>query len=493
MNVPAFFERLREAGRAGRTALDTPEGPVSYAELDGLVARHADRLAALDTRAVASLMDNGADWIVHDLACLRAGVVHLPLPLFFTPAQIRAALGAGGVGALVTGAGPGAAFPDLDGDPGEPWSPTLRLHRLRAPATALHPGTAKITFTSGSTGDPKGVCLGAAEMLDVAASLASATGPLAIERHLAALPLPVLLENIAGVYAPLLQGAAVAVRPLGQVGLQGSSRFDPAVFHAALEQSGANSVIALPQMLRAYAGWLAATGVRAPSALRFMAVGGAAVGAALLTQARALGLPAYEGYGLSEACSVQALNLPGADIPGSAGRPLPHARLRVAPDGEIEIAGTHALGYLGQPALARTWLPTGDLGHLDDAGFLHIDGRKKNVLVTGFGRNVSPEWVELHLAGQPGIAHAVVLGDGQPALGAVLWPLPGTDEAAMHRAVERVNEILPDYARVGSWSRARAEFSPASGMATANGRPRRDAIAALHADLFLSIHQPPLP
>ncbi|KAG0758694.1 hypothetical protein G6F22_019574 [Rhizopus arrhizus] len=115
-------------------------------------------------------------------------------------------------------------------------------------------------------------------------------------------------------------------------------------------------------MLRVYTGWLQATGASAPSELRLMAVGGAAVGADLLASARAQGLPAYEGYGLSEACSVQTLNLPGADCPGSAGYPLPHARLRVPTAGAIEVAGTHALGYLGAQTAFRQWLPTGDLG-----------------------------------------------------------------------------------------------------------------------------------
>ncbi|OZI60731.1 AMP-binding protein [Bordetella genomosp. 11] len=491
MKVEDFFALLADARRAADTALVTEAGDLSYETLNRRVEAHAGRLAALGGGAVASLMDNGADWVVHDLACLRAGLVHLPLPPFFTPAQLRAAMSAAGTSTLVTGASMKDALAALDPGEGESWSDTLGVYRPRLPAVPAHPGTAKITFTSGSTGNPKGVCLGAREMLGVAAGVAAATASLGIRRHMTALPLPVLLENIAGVYAPLIQGAAIVVHPGARVGLRGSSSFDAAAFHGALQACGAESAIVLPQMLRVYAGWLAATGAKAPAGLRFMAVGGAAVGAPLLLQARALGLPAYEGYGLSEACSVQTLNLPGADSPGSAGRPLPHAGVRIAPDGEIEIAGTHALGYLGQPPAADAWLRTGDLGHIDDAGFLHIEGRKKNVLITGFGRNVSPEWVELQLAGQPGIAHAVVLGEGQAALGAVLWPLPGTDDATLQAGVDRANRLLPDYARIGAWMRARAEFSFASGMATPNGRPRRDAIAARHADLFLDVHLHP--
>lgn len=158
--------------------------------------------------------------------------------------------------------------------------------------------------------------------------------------------------------------------------------------------------------------------------------------------------------------------------------------MRIAADGEIEVAGAHALGYLGQAPMLQRWLPTGDLGHLDDEGFLHVQGRKKNVLITGFGRNVSPEWIELCLAAQDSVAQAVVLGEGQAELGAVIWPLPGATAAEVRAGIDRANRALPDYARIGPWTLARAEFTVASGLATANGRPRRSAIAAMHPDLF---------
>jgi long-subunit acyl-CoA synthetase (AMP-forming) len=106
------------------------------------------------------------------------------------------------------------------------------------------------------------------------------------------------------------------------------------------------------------------------------------------------------------------------------------------------------------------------------------------VLITGYGRNVSPEWVELRLANQPVIAHCVVLGEGQAALGAVIWPLGNPSDSAIQACVDQVNQGLPDYARIGSWMRARAEFSATSGLATVNGRPRRQAVAELHSDLF---------
>jgi long-subunit acyl-CoA synthetase (AMP-forming) len=161
---------------------------------------------------------------------------------------------------------------------------------------------------------------------------------------------------------------------------------------------------------------------------------------------------------------------------------LPHAQVRVAPDGELEISGTLMAGYLGEGTHPPKWWPTGDLGRIDADGFVYVEGRKKNVLITGFGRNVSPEWVESALRGDPAVAQAVVFGEGQPALSAVLWPLqPGIPDETLQRAVAATNAGLPDYARVARWARGRAPFDAQSGLATANGRPRRDAILALHA------------
>lgn len=222
---------------------------------------------------------------------------------------------------------------------------------------------------------------------------------------------------------------------------------------------------------------------RAPASLRMVAVGGAAVGSRLLAAARSVGLPAYEGYGLSEGASVQTLNLPGAERDGSAGRALPHARLRIAADGEIEIAGSLFSGYLGDPAPAPAWWPTGDLGSMDDDGFVYVRGRKKLVLITSFGRNVSPEWIETQLRDESAIGQAVVLGDGQAMLSSVLWPVRAeATDADLQAAVDAANARLPDYARVHRWTRGRAAFDAASGMATPNGRPQRAAILTAHAD-----------
>jgi acyl-coenzyme A synthetase/AMP-(fatty) acid ligase len=488
---PDLFARLRAHSPAAPALVDA-HGIVDYRTLLAGVERTAADLVARGVRVLATQLDNGVAWAMADLAALHAGIVHVPLPGFFSPGQRQHVLRAAGVDALlVPAAGSAASTSGASREGGAALrvgSETLQLVRLEAPAAATPHGTAKITFTSGTTGTPKGVCLSAQGLADVAFSVAEALAPIGIARHLCALPLPLLLENVAGLYAPLAAGASVVLLPGPAVGLTGSSVFDPAVLDAAIEHHRADSVITLPQMLRLWTGWRAARGAQ-PSRLAFVAVGGAPAGATLIGQARAQGLPAYEGYGLSECGSVQTLNLPHADSPGSVGRPLPHARVRIGAGGEIEVSGTPMLGYLGAAPGAPPWWPTGDLGSIDAAGFLSVRGRTRHVLITAFGRNVSPEWVETHLASQPAVAQAAVFGDGEPALSAVLWParadLPDT---ALAQGVRAANAVLPDYARVSRWIRASAPFSAASGMATANGRPRRDAILHHHAAALAAAH-----
>jgi long-subunit acyl-CoA synthetase (AMP-forming) len=192
-------------------------------------------------------------------------------------------------------------------------------------------------------------------------------------------------------------------------------------------------------------------------------VGGAKVSPALILRARSLGLPVYEGYGLSECASVVALNLPGADRPGSVGRPLAHAEVRLM-EKEIHVK------------IDGAWHATGDLGALDADGFVHIHGRRRHVLITSFGRNVSPEWPEAELLAGRAIVQAAVFGEARPALCAVVVPAPGAPDAEVEAQVRLANARLPDYAQIRSWLRAEAPFSAQNGLATANGRPHRDAL-----------------
>ena len=189
-----FFERLAAFGE--RPALVEGQQALSYAELLAAVAARSERLRALGARRVALALDNGIEWVLWDLATLHAGLVCVPLPAFFSAEQQRHVLGSAGIDCLIGAPMPGFASV-ADG---------IQRRRVSQPA-ALHAGTCKITYTSGTTGQPKGVCLDLASQLAVAASLVEASASREVQRHLCVLPLATLLENIAGVYAPLLAGA----------------------------------------------------------------------------------------------------------------------------------------------------------------------------------------------------------------------------------------------------------------------------------------------
>jgi len=472
---PGMLRALRRhAARApGRDLVIGDRARLTCAALADLVATWSAHLRRMSPGPVALALDNGPAWAVLDLAALAAGIPCVPIPLFFTPEQVHHVVRAAGARLILRDRPTkgGMAVASIAGTP--IWTQVL-------PETAprVAPGIAKVTFTSGTTGAPKGVRLTANAMARVARSLVAATGATAGDRHLALLPLATLLENLAGVYAPLLAGASVALPGLARVGLSGSSDLDPERMVRALKDHEASTAIVLPGMLKAMVSVLA-RGAAAPKRLRFLAVGGAPVSPALLAEAKTLGLPVFQGYGLSECASVVALNAPGDDRPGSVGRPLPHLRIATAEDGEILISGSGFAGYLGdEPPAADAPLATGDLGRIDGDGYLHIEGRKKDIFITGFGRNVSPAWVESELTAHPAIRQAAVFGEGAEANTAVV--VPASETAAVAEAVAAANRRLPDYARIGRWIVARIPFTPANGLAGPSGEPRRAAIGAAH-------------
>lgn len=435
-------------------------------------------------RVVAVLADNGPEWVIADLACQLAGAVHLPLPPFFSGEQLRHVLVEAGADTVLADQPERIGELDLGFSLTGRWQSLQWLRRVAEPAV-LPPGTAKISFTSGSTGAPKGACLSLAGLFDTATAVCERLGALPLQRHLAVLPLALLLENVAGVYAPLLRGMEVHLPPLATLGWQGMAGFDPARLEAAAAQAGADSLILVPELLK---GWTLFRGARGGGVAGpcFVAVGGARVAPDLLAAARAVGIPAYQGYGLTEAGSVVALNLPGDDGEG-VGRPLPHAEWRIEA-GELLVRTRGFLGYVGAPADPGAWFRTGDLASLDARGHLHLAGRSKNLLITSYGRNISPEWLESLLLAEPAILQAVVCGDGEAAPAAVVVPRPGVGRAEAEAAVAHVNGALPDYARIGRVVFSEP-FSAANGLATGNGRPRREPILSRHAAALAATHE----
>ena len=279
---------------------------------------------------------------------------------------------------------------------------------------------AAIIYTSGSTGQPKGVRHESGQLAWSAAALAAAISATEDDSYLSALPLSLLLESICAIFIPALVG--------------GRSHFDTALAEtvgrgaptgvaAAFSRHRPTTGVVVPELLRLWvAELLAAGGQKAPDSLRFVAVGGAAVPPRLAEAAWHLGIPVHEGYGLSECCSVVAVNRPGARIAGSVGEPLPGLSVSIR-NGEIHVDGPCVTdGYLGGGVAERPWA-TGDLGGLDGAGRLTVFGRRDNLIVTALGRNISPEWVETVLLDDPGVAFCAVAA-ADAGLAALIVPAP---------------------------------------------------------------------
>ncbi|MFQ2785128.1 AMP-dependent synthetase/ligase [Aeromonas sp. INTO2] len=458
-------------------ALQGSQGELDYRTLWQQIQRLADRLQHAGIRRLALQLDNGLSWALIDLACTRAGIVVIPVPHFFSPAQQAWLLESCGADALVGPEHQGwqAAAPLvlMAGRPDEQAVPLWR--RIPTSLPELPAGTAKITYTSGTTGQPKGVCLSLEQMTAVCGSLALRVAPARVEKHLTLLPLTTLLENLTGLYVPLLTGACSRIPSLGELGFSGSSKLDPAALAQALLRWPSHSLVLVPELLRLLLALCLNTPALATQlgTLRFVAVGGGKVAPELIAHARAAGLPVYEGYGLSECGSVVALNGPHGDRPGSVGLPLPHCQVTIAADGEVMVSGSAMLGYLGEEGETGSQIATGDLGRIDEEGYLHITGRKKNVQITAFGRNFSPEWVEAQAQLCPAIARIVIFGDGQPANVALIQPLPGS-QSQLPEQIARLNQQLPDYARIHHWLPVALDQLP--GLLTANGRPRRNEI-----------------
>jgi len=491
MTTSVLHSALR-AVEPHRVALDDGSRVVTFGELGPLLDEEGGWLAAGGER-FALLADNGVGWALTDLALHLRQLSSVPLPGYFTAPQIQHALDDAGIDCVLaddtTQVGELLAGWRNGGVSGRTGLTMFRRQLDAAARPRLPAGTVKVTYTSGSTAAPKGVCLGATDLEAVAQSLAGATAALGVERHLCLLPLATLLENVGGIYAPLLVGARAMLPGAAATGMSYAGPDVPRML-ACIGASEPDSLILVPELLRilvvaAERGW------PVPLSLKFVAVGGASVAVELLERAAAAGLPVYEGYGLSECASVVCLNTPAARRKGSAGRPLPHAQVRVDADGQLMVSGVTMRGYLGDaPRRPGEEWATGDLGEIDADGYVYVRGRLRNIYITSFGRNVSPEWVEREIALESAIRHVLVQGEARPyAVAIVSASRDGADAATIDRAIAAANARLPDYAQVRRWIRATEPFTLENGLLTSNGRLRRREIELRHGALLDALYR----
>ncbi|MDF8265789.1 AMP-dependent synthetase/ligase [Luteipulveratus flavus] len=325
--------------------------------------------------------------------------------------------------------------------------------------------TATIVYTSGTTGRPKGCVLTHGNFLTLTEN--------AVERLKTVVDSPaaatLLFLPLAHVFARLIQFVAVYSRSrLGHVASTATVVDDLAVFRPTY-------VLAVPRVFekiyntaeqqamaagrgrlfdlatRTAVGWSQATGAgrRAPLSVRarraafdrvvyrrlreamggrmeYAISGGAPLGERLGHFFAGAGIPVLEGYGLTETTAPATVNTPELTKVGTVGPPLPGVAVRIAEDGEVLVGGVGVFQeYLGNPdatvaARQDGWVRTGDLGELDADGFLRITGRKKEIIVTAGGKNVSPMILEDRLRHHALVSQCVVVGNGRPFVSALI-------------------------------------------------------------------------
>ncbi len=497
MNMPRVIRSIENWATNAPEAIAVQSGTssISFQALWQRINELAEQFRRQGVRVLALAGDNHPQWLCADLAAFMAKLTLIPVPTFFSDQQVQHIMQNSGADHLLTLTPASDAV--LPGNERIDLGQGLYLTATNAPVSKVRSieGIVKITYTSGSTGQPKGVCLNAEAIDRVCRSLTQAINIETPFSHLCTLPLATLLENVAGAYCALIKGQCCIIPSLTDLGFTGSSKLDLPRWMATLAQEQPGTLILTPELLKLLV-LAVQQSAQAPSAandrqplpsLQFIAVGGGKVSPTLIEQAQALGLPVFEGYGLSECGSVVAVNVPGQSRPGSVGKPLSPGSVTFAEDSEILVSGDNYIGYLDQlnglkaptagMAGNQALVHTGDYGYLDDDGYLYVSGRKKNLIINSFGRNISPEWVESEFSAQPGIFQVAVFGDGEAHLAALLTCAPNLSDTQVQCQVDAANQRLPDFARIASWQRTREPFSAANKQLTANGRLRRSAIA----------------
>jgi long-chain acyl-CoA synthetase len=240
---------------------------------------------------------------------------------------------------------------------------------------------------------------------------------------------------------------------------------------------------------------------------------------------RGVGVPVLEGYGLTETTAAISVNTMSAQRIGTVGRPIPGQTIRIADDGEILVRGPVVFrGYHGNPdataeAVTDGWFHTGDVGELDEAGFLRITGRKKELIVTAGGKNVAPAVLEDRLRAHPLVGQVVVVGDGQPFIAALVTvdaeALPrwrrqhgkpeGDGSAAdlvddpelrgeIAAAVEEANRAVSRAEQIRKFRILPGDFTEEGGELTPTLKVRRSVVTSRYADdvaaLYSGVNQP---
>lgn len=374
-----------------------------------------------------------------------------------------------------------------------------------------------LVFTSGTSGTPKGIAVRkkcfddqfvhALRMFDVTAS----------DRMLVFLPMHIYLERCY-VYLSILRGftgVVVSPRLLVRALKTAEITFTVGVPHffqsfrdLFLLEVKANEALAneVQQRLSDYRAGNATAAPFGPfqrfwgGRARFFLTGSARCEEDVLHFYHAMGVPLYEGYGMSEIAGMVALNYPGHTKIGTVGKVFPNKTIKIAEAGQILVRGDHVAntGYTGaseevnrETFLADGWIATGDVGHFDDEGYLTIDGRLKDVVVLANGMKVQPGPLEARINAGEHIAGSVVLGDERPYLVAlVALRSPSVDPRVVDSWLREVNQSLPEAQRIKKHRVIDDSFSPESGLLTPSFKLNRKHIKVKYAELLDEMYAP---
>ncbi|MGW7549497.1 AMP-dependent synthetase/ligase [Streptomyces sp. NPDC054770] len=254
--------------------------------------------------------------------------------------------------------------------------------------------------------------------------------------------------------------------------------------------------------------------------MRYAVSGGSPLDRDLNLFFHAAGIVVYEGYGLTETSAAATIVPPLAPRPGTVGQPVPGTAVRIADDGEVLIKGPVVFGsYWNNPAAtaevlpADGWFETGDLGALDADGYLTITGRKKDILVTSGGKNVSPAVLEDRLRGRSPVGQCLVVGDNRPFVAALItldpeavahWLSvrrlpPDTPlaelvrddrlRAEVQKAVDHANQAVSRAESIRAFALVEGEFSEDNGLLTPSLKVKRHAVTARFAEEIEALYR----
>ena len=480
---------------------------LTYAQLADAIARAAgllhDRLGVRHGDRVAWLGHNAPEMLVLLFACSRLGAIFLPLnwrlaapehAWILDDCQAKVLCAGPGFGAHAAGLCAGQPLPRLLAV-GEPTAGALDYAALTATARPLRTspdpaggGTpVLLCYTSGTTGRPKGALLDQRALLFNALNSLHMHGLTAADRVLTTLPMfhvgGLNIQTLPALYA----GATVVLH----------RQFDPAATLAAFAAERITLTVLVPaQLVALFAqpGWDSAD----LGPLRTISTGSTLVPLGLIERVHARGVPLIQVYGSTETAPL-ATYLVAADAAhkaGSCGLPALHCEVRVVDDtghdvpagtaGELWVRGPNVMrGYWNQPdataeALVDGWYRSGDVGHADADGFLWIDDRKKDVIISG-GENIYPAELENLLAEHPDLAEAAVVGRADPKWG----------EVPVAVVVARAG-AAPDADAVRGWFQGKlARFKHPRDVVfrealprNAMGKVEKDAVRAMVRELF---------